>query len=671
LIGLTGGTNYLDGGKGDDQLTGSTGNDTYVVDSTGDQITDTGGTADAIQSWITASLASYGGIENLTLLGSANVDATGSSAVNVITGNAGANKLDGGADTLVDSLIGGDGNDTYILRNADTVTETSTGGTNDAVEIQFAGTAHTVANYVETVRIAAGVAAGAITANSYVGMTMFGNELANTLIGGSLNDILIGGDKGDSLTGNGGTDIASYENAVQQSGGGIDGVTATLGITATASGDADGDTYATIEGLRGSDYNDALYGFTAASAILDGGKGADIMTGGTAADTYYVDNVGDSVVEAGSGVGDIVYASLENYTLAANVENLNLLGSVSKGNGNGLNNTINGNAADNEIDGGAGNDIMVGGLGNDTYVMDAAADTVTENASQGTDTIKIQFNTTTYTIANNVENVIVAAGYAPGTLTANSTGVNFLGNDKANTFIGAAGNDVFDGGSGIAADAFTGNGGIDTVTYANATAAVVASMTTTTGSAGDAAGDTFATIENLIGSAFNDSLTGDANANTLTGGAGNDTLDGAAGNDILVGGLGNDTLIGGLGSDTYQIGRGDGTDTIDNGHTDALADTLQFGANIDESQLWFKRNGNDLEISIIGTDDGATISGWYSNAQNQVAAIKDASGHTLASANVEALVAAMAAFAPPPNGQSNLSPAVQQQLQPVIAASWQ
>ncbi len=63
------------------------------------------------------------------------------------------------------TLTGGDGNDTYILWNTDTVTETSTGGTNDTVDIRFAG-AYTVGNYIETVRIGAGVAAGTITANA-------------------------------------------------------------------------------------------------------------------------------------------------------------------------------------------------------------------------------------------------------------------------------------------------------------------------------------------------------------------------------------------------------------------------------------------------------------------------------------------------------------------------
>jgi Ca2+-binding RTX toxin-like protein len=639
-------------------------------------------TADAIGTiTVTSSSADYGtdtvvssidytlgnGLENLTLNGAGSLSGTGNGKANVITGNTGDNTLDGGVETTaqVDMLTGGDGNDTYILRNADTVNETSTGGSNDTVEIRFAGTAYTVANYVETIRIQAGVAAGAITANGQ-GMTMFGNALANTLIGGALNDIIIGNGGADAMTGNGGTDFASYETATA-------GITASLANTALNTGDAVGDTYATIEGLKGSNYNDTLYGAAAIASFLDGGLGADKMTGGSAADTYYVDDAGDQVIEAGAGGVDIVYASL-NYALTANVENLTLTGAALNGTGNDLANTITGTAGNNTLDGGvegtAANDTLIGGKGDDTYILRNSADVVTEVTGEGNDAIEVRFASTAYTVANYVETVKIATGVAAGAITANAQGVSFTGNELANTFIGAGGNDTFDGGAG--ADSFTGNAGIDTVTYANATAGVSANLTTvTTGAAGDATGDSFASIENLVGSAYNDSLTGDAGDNAISGGNGIDTLTGGAGNDTLKGDTGNDILSGGLGTDTYQIGRGDGTDIVQNAHTDALADTLQFGANIDESQLWFKRNGNDLEVSIIGTTDGATVSGWYSNGQNQVANIKDASGHTLIAANVEALVAAMAAFGAPPIGQTTLDTATAQALAPVLAASWQ
>ena len=60
-------------------------------------------------------------------------------------------------------------------------------------------------------------------------------------------------------------------------------------------------------------------------------------------------------------------------------------------------------------------------------------------------------------------------------------------------------------------------------------------------------------IENLIGSSFDDTLTGDGMANTLNGGAGDDTLIGGAGDDTLTGGAGQDTLTGGAGDDIFVI----------------------------------------------------------------------------------------------------------------------
>jgi Ca2+-binding RTX toxin-like protein len=91
---------------------------------------------------------------------------------------------------------------------------------------------------------------------------------------------------------------------------------------------------------------------------------------------------------------------------------------------------------------------------------------------------------------------------------AGSTGIDSLyGGDGNDTLIG-----------GLLADALFGGNGIDTASYVTAAAAVTASLTSNTGTMGEASGDTFATIENLTGSAFHDNLTGDGNANALIGG---------------------------------------------------------------------------------------------------------------------------------------------------------
>jgi Ca2+-binding RTX toxin-like protein len=111
------------------------------------------------------------------------------------------------------------------------------------------------------------------------------------------------------------------------------------------------------------------------------------------------------------------------------------------------------------------------------------------------------------------------------------------GND---TLDGGTGNDILDGGAG--ADALIGGDGVDTAIYTTSLAGVVVNLQTGTGVGGDAQGDTLASIENLIGSNFDDVLTGSAGANILDGGAGDDILAGGAGADKLIGGAGVNTL---------------------------------------------------------------------------------------------------------------------------------
>jgi large repetitive protein len=107
-----------------------------------------------------------------------------------------------------------------------------------------------------------------------------------------------------------------------------------------------------------------------------------------------------------------------------------------------------------------------------------------------------------------------------------------------NSLYGGDGNNAFIGGAGL--DDMFGGSGNDTASYANSLSAISASLASGLGTQGDALGDTYHSIENLIGSvAGHDTLTGDGNANILTGGAGgNNVLEGMAGADMLDGGGG-------------------------------------------------------------------------------------------------------------------------------------
>lgn len=118
-----------------------------------------------------------------------------------------------------------------------------------------------------------------------------------------------------------------------------------------------------------------------------------------------------------------------------------------------------------------------------------------------------------------------------------------LGGDGDDTLDGIYGDNTLDGGAG--ADLLLGEGGQDSAQYAGSPAGVIVDLQTPAANTGEAAGDTFFSIENLIGSSHNDALRGDAAGNTLYGQDGVDILMGRAGADWLSGGEDKDILLGG------------------------------------------------------------------------------------------------------------------------------
>ena len=135
----------------------------------------------------------------------------------------------------------------------------------------------------------------------------------------------------------------------------------------------------------GNALSNALYG-TSGDNLLDGDSGADAMYGRAGNDAYFVDSIGDLVIENLNEGSELVYSTV-GYTLAANTENLVLLGSGGlSGTGNTLSNAIYGNTGANTLNGGAAADFLQGNAGNDTFAFNAGqanGDMVADFAGNG------------------------------------------------------------------------------------------------------------------------------------------------------------------------------------------------------------------------------------------------------------------------------------------------
>jgi Ca2+-binding RTX toxin-like protein len=162
----------------------------------------------------------------------------------------------------------------------------------------------------------------------------------------------------------------------------------------------------------------------------------------------------------------------------------------------------------------------------------------------------------------------------------------------------------------------------------------------------------------------------DGTAATIVGGSGNDTLIGGDQNDTLRGGQGNDVLTGGPGNDTFAFARSDGNDTVHASSTDG-SDIVAFDAGVAHDQLWFARSNDDLVVSVIGEDQSVTVAGWYASTNNRFAQIDAGDSYVATAAAVDQLVQAMAAFTPPPLGQTTLPTELADALAPTLAANWQ
>lgn len=501
--------NIITGGLGDDSMAGGAGNDLYILRDAAEMgineiITDSAGTADEIrytQTIIGATPAAntlvlsnrISGVERVTIatgvaavtytaagvvtgsigIEAMNIDASAmTNASLAIVGNAGNNILAGTKSVAGDTLVGGLGNDTYVVSNAlDVVLEGSVLATEiDTVNVDFATNG--------TYSLGANIENGTIIAvNASLLLNLTGNALANTLTGNAGNNILDGGAGADNLVGGLGDDTYVVDSlldvVVENQDEGIDTIRSSItyslapalqAATGTYSGSLDVENL-TLIGTgnvngTGNDLDNVITG-NAGNNILNGGLGIDTLIGGAGNDTYVIDNA-DIVIELAGGGTDAIQASV-SYTLTegSEIENLILGAGNIDGTGNSLANTITGGTGNNVLSGGAGIDVLIGGTGNDTYHLKLGDefDTITEATGAGTDTV-ISF-LGSYTLGANLENLtlmgssgLVGLGNALNNVITGNDATNSLGGDAGNdTLIGGGGSDTLAGGTG--ADVFS------------------------------------------------------------------------------------------------------------------------------------------------------------------------------------------------------------------------
>ncbi|MCF1462406.1 calcium-binding protein [Agrobacterium vitis] len=577
-----------------ENLTGSSNADTLTGDD-GDNVINGGGGNDTLDGGKGAdTLQAGGGSDTVTYV---NSDAAVNVSVSVVDGHTTGSGSGGDAqgDTYLDiayvvgsqyddrfsgkgrayDFAGGLGNDTYEIATATiTVTEAQNAG-NDTV---LASVNYTLSDYVETLKY---TGAGDFTGT--------GSAQANTIVGGSGNDTLIGKAGADVLIGGSGSDTASYAGSAA--------VNVNLKTNLATGGEAEGDTFSSVENLTGSSYADTLTG-NDSNNVLNGGDDNDTLAGGKGADTLNGGNGSDTANYADS------FAAIQ----------INLVTGTHTG-GDAADDTLSsiegviGSQYDDRFTS-ASTGTLSGGGGNDTYVVSQIATTtvLVEEASAGTDTVETTL--TSYTLKTNFENL------------THTDSTNFLGygNNADNVIVsqggvdklyGYAGNDTIRGGSG--GDTIDGGDGSDTASYSDSTAAVTINLLSKTVSGGYAAGDVFTSIENVEGSAYADTLTGDTGANVLSGGAGDDILVGGAGADTLNGGAGQDKITYEASSAAVKVDLSTGTATGGDAQGDKLSSIERvIGSSFNDTLI----GSSAAEMLTGGAGDDILIGGGGNDVLN-------------------------------------------------------
>ncbi|WP_309737102.1 cadherin domain-containing protein [Sphingomonas sp. SORGH_AS_0742] len=447
-----------------------------------------------------------------------------------MTGTAGVNLLKGGGGDDVLAGLGG----------ADVL---DGGAGSNTADYSASG----AAVYVTLGNLQIATPLGMVTSAVGRGGDAEGDTLANiqNLIGSAYNDILAASAGGGKLQGGGGGDnLVANAGADQIDGGaGFDfvnyaysngGVTVNLTTGVGSGGYAQGDTYTGLEGIYASGNADTLTG-TGGVNIIKGFAGNDIIEGLGGADT----------LDGGDGIDTVSYAnSAQGVTVNLNLTTAQLSGGDASGDilsnfenilGSAQADILTGNAGANTLTGGAGDDVLEGGADADTLDGGTGSDTASYAGSGAGVTVDLRVATAQSSTGDASGDVLTGIE----NLTGSALDDMLTGNSGNNVLRGGAGNDTLVGLGGD--DTIDGGDGTDTITYVASLTGVTVNLTTNVNLGGDAQDDLIQNVENVTGSAFDDTLTGDANANALLGGDGNDVLAGLGGADTLDGGAGSNT----------------------------------------------------------------------------------------------------------------------------------
>ena len=593
---LTGGlgVDTLSGGVGNDTLTGGAGDDRFIVESSqGANTTDQVGAVGNLFQNVTGAdkidlrpFASITGFGNLNISGGANTNFVYTISLP-------------GSQTLIVHAEG-------LLKADDFILNTPL---NDGIVEGTAGNDVINATFVDPKD------GDKISAGDDIIRALDGNDLItggagnDNIDGGNGNDTILGDAGADTMNGNAGFDTADYSASSAA-------VIVNLANGTGVGGDAAGDTYISIETVVGSAFNDSLLGGSA-NESLTGGLGVDTLSGGTGNDTL-TGGAGDDrfIVESSQGANttDQVGAVGNLFQNITGADKIDLRPFASITSFGGL--SISGGANTNFV-------YTISLPGSQTLIVHAEGQLKADDFILN---VPLNDGIVEGTAGNDVINAAFVDPKDGDKISASNDIIRGLDGDDLIT--GGAGNDNIDGGNGndtilgdAGADTMNGNAGFDTADYSASSAAVIVNLANGTGVGGDAAGDTYISIETVVGSAFNDSLLGGTADESLNGGAGNDVIDGNAGND---------TMTGGAGDDVFVIGRQpNAVDTINDFQTPGTVEKINLTAfgytqyqseilprmfqvgsdvyiNLPDSQIVILKN---VQLSTLSADDFVDVRG--------------------------------------------------------------